>query len=81
VASHAWQNKSVMREDETIIEVVTFDSRHERVSTAEALTPEDAVYAGQVMHDEAFDHRGRYSKFSTAFFVDGKLVRMVDGRP
>lgn len=66
--------------NEKIIEVMTFDRRRCRIDRAEAETPEDAIFAGRVLHDEACESRGR-AKVSVAFLVDGKLVRMVDGRP
>ena len=47
---------------------------------AEADTVEDAVYAGQVLFDET--PRGyRGVKPQVGFYVDGKLVRLVTGRP
>lgn len=70
-----------MSDNETIIEVVTFDSERNRIDRAEALTPEDALFAARTLHDEAFDARGRYAKISVAFLVDDELVRWVDGRP
>lgn len=67
-------------EDATIIEVVTFDGSRDRIDRAEALTPEEAIFAGQTLYDDAF--RGRHGRnVSVGFYVDDRLVRLVTGRP
>lgn len=66
---------------ETQFEVVTFSTQGKRLDTAEAATAEDALRAGQILFDEA--QTGLYGcKPKVGFFdADGKLIRMVDGRP
>lgn len=60
-----------------MIDVIVFDSRGRKHGVAEAATPEDAVYAAGVMYGEARCY-GR--TLSTGFYVDGKLVRMIENR-
>lgn len=62
-----------------MIEVITFRTGG-LVDRAEAETPEAALLAGQILYDEGLqDHYG--DKLSVGFYVGGKLVRMVPGRP
>lgn len=72
----ACHNKG-MRNDQ--IEVILFD-RSGRRDTAEAATPEDALYAARTLYDEG-GSPGAGAKRQVGFYVDGKLVRMVTGRP
>lgn len=65
----------------TSFQVITFDSRGKRIDAAEAATPEDALFAGQTLWDEA---RGNTygAKPSLGFYdAEGKLIRMVYRRP
>jgi len=52
------------------------------VAATEAETPEDAVYAGRITHDEALPGRvAKVGKLTVLFLHDGVLVRQVEGRP
>lgn len=50
------------------------------VARAEADGPENAIYAGQVLHDEAHVS-GFREKIVVGFYVDDKLVIQYEGRP
>lgn len=67
-----------METDQTI-EVILFGGSGRRLTTAEAETPECAVYAGQTIYDEGIT--GYKERGSVGFYVGGKLVRLVQGRP
>lgn len=68
------------REAEKTFEVIVFGTDGKRAADAEAATPEDAVFAGQTLYDEAL--AGVYGqKLSVGFYVDGKLIRLVNHRP
>lgn len=64
-----------------MIEVITFMC--ERIDTAEAPDPESALVAGRTLYDDAIQNiRGASKKTVTVgFYVDGKLSKMVEGRP
>jgi hypothetical protein len=53
-----------------VIEVVISNG-----DSAEAETPEEAVYAAQVLIREAQERGTYYSRPTASFFVDGRLVR------
>lgn len=53
------------------------------VATAEADTAEDAVFAARTIwreHEKFISVQGVTRAMRAAFYVDGKLVRMFDGR-
>lgn len=63
-------------------EVTTYRSG-EVVARAEADTPEDAMFAGQTLFDEAWQLcpvQGASRAISTSFYKDGQLVATVEGR-
>jgi len=63
-------------------EITTYRSG-EVVARAEAETPEDALFAGQTLFDEArdlCDVQGVTRAVTTMFYKDGKLVATVEGR-
>lgn len=63
-----------------MIEVLVF-ARGNRVASAEAEDPAPAIYAGQILHDEALPSTQAVGKLEVGFYVAGKLVRLVTGRP
>jgi hypothetical protein len=66
-----------------MIEIRTFRKGYGLVATAEATTPENAIYAAQVQFREAialFDCQGVRKNISTTFIVDGQVVRAIDGK-
>jgi hypothetical protein len=66
-----------------MIEAVLFNTNGDVISRPEPVdTAELAVFAGQTIYDDAIEATsGRGSRFRVGFFIDGKLLRLVDGRP
>lgn len=63
------------------IDVVLFRNGA-RWDGAEADGPENAVYAGRTLHDEARAAAAPVKpRLEVGFYVDGKLSRLVQGRP
>lgn len=63
------------------LEVIVFSDRSRIVARAEAADVESLIFAGRVLHDEAAPLKMGPGCLSVGFFVDGKLSRMVEGRP
>lgn len=63
-----------------MIEVIVI-SRSSVVARAEADSPEAALLAGRTLHDEAVPHVMGARALTVGFYVEGKLVRSVEGRP
>lgn len=62
-----------------MIDVIVFGTNGAKLDQAEAATPEDAVYAGGILYQEALTNTYG-QKLSTGFYVDGKLVRLIENR-
>lgn len=63
------------------LEVIVFGPRSRILARAEAANLPALVYAGRVLHDEAAPHAMGSGSLTVGFFVDGKLSRLVEGRP
>lgn len=63
------------------IEVLTFSDSRGRVDSALALTPQDALGAGQQLYDEARATHHGGDKITVGFYVNGQLAILVSGRP
>jgi hypothetical protein len=63
-----------------VIEVTITDSTG-IVNSAEAETPEAAMYAARVIYGESLPYTMGARPLTVGFYVDGKLVRQVEGRP
>lgn len=63
------------------IEVLTFSESNGRIDSALALTPQDALGAGQQLFDEARATHHGGDKISVGFYVNGQLAVLVAGRP
>lgn len=65
------------------IEVVLFDGS--TVAARAEAELDAAVFAGQTLYDDHVENIGAYfagaRKLEVGFYVDGKLARMVAGRP
>jgi len=65
-----------------MIEVILFQNDRQ-VASAEADTAEDAVFAARTIwreHEQANRYQGVTRAMRAVFYVDGTLVRMVEGR-
>jgi hypothetical protein len=60
-----------------MIEVILFRANH-RLDTAEAEDAESALFAARTLVSEAQGIR-QGSLLSVGFYVDGKLIRMMEG--
>lgn len=63
---------------ESNIEVITFRNG-EVLDIAEAEGPENARFAAQTLVREGAQHVMQGDKLTVGFYVEGKLVRMVNG--
>lgn len=64
-----------------MIDVILFDGTGSRViDEAEADGPENALFAARTLYDEG-GSPGAGAKRKVGFYVEGKLVRLVEGRP
>ncbi len=61
-----------------MIEVVTFHPNGSRLDTAEADSPEAAVIAARTMYDDVYP---LILCRTIRFYVDGKMIREIEGRP
>lgn len=62
-----------------MFEVITFSTAGDRIDTGECDTQEQAVTAGRALWDDRID--AHLDVAQVGFYVDGKLVRMLDRRP
>lgn len=69
-----------MTAEAPVLEVIVFAGSN-AVARAEAGDVESLVFAGQTLHDEALPSCQQVAKLEVGFYCDGRLVRMVEGRP